>query len=197
MRTVRETEGGAALIAAIVDALKPFGALPPDEIDKRIRKTLDGSRWVLARMDRSAIRENNAHIARLRATIRRFVDQISKAPAPVRVSAFSGRPRPYPWGILTGLEEMDQRLSAAKVSAKRDPIKQFCAEMARDFFLFYSKKPPSSSEDSPFRAVASLVYEYFTGKAEQDLERPCEAALRKIRDHPISTNSRKKSSSLS
>ena len=108
MRTVRETEDGAALIAAIVDALKPFRALPPDEIDKRIRKTLDGSRWVLARMDRSAIRKNNAQIAKLRGTVRRLADQISKAPAPVRVSAFSGMSRPYPeWGFLSELREMN------------------------------------------------------------------------------------------
>jgi hypothetical protein len=51
--------------------------------------------------------------------------------------------------------------------------------------LFYSEKLPGSSKDSPFRVVTSLVYEYFTGKAEQDLERFCETALRTIRDHPV------------
>lgn len=200
MRTARATKD--VLVASIVAELKPFRrSLTHDEIEKHIRKTLEGSRWVLDRDDRAAIHKNNAYIERLRGTIRRLVDQLSKAPAPVQVSAFSGMSRygPYAgWGFLTELEEMEQRLLVSKGNAKRDPIKHLCAQMARNFFLFSEKLPSSSSKASPFRVVASLVYEYFTGKAEQDLERPCEAALRTIRGHPaFSTNSRKKSASLS
>jgi hypothetical protein len=210
MRTARATKD--ALVASIVAELKPFRALPHDEIDKHLRKSLDESRWMLARMDRSAIRKNNAHIERLQRTIRRLVDQIPKAPAPVRVSAFSGTQLRAIYGrkpsvirvsssercFLAELKEVDQRLSAAKIGARRDPVKQMSASIAREFFLSYSEKLPSSSSNSPFRVVASLVYEYWTGKAEQDLERSCEGALRTIRGHPaFSTNSRKKSASLS
>jgi hypothetical protein len=188
------------LVATILDQLKPFRTLPRGEIAKHVRKTLDGSLWVMPRADSSARRKNNDHIKRLRGAIRRLVYQISKAPAPVRVSAFSGTQLRAIYGrkpsvirvssserdFLAELKEVDQRLSAAKEKPKRDPIKQLCAEMARDFFLFYSEKlPGSSSKTSAFRVVASLVYEYFTDKAEQDLERFCETALRTIYDHPL------------
>jgi hypothetical protein len=143
MRTARATKD--ALVASIVAELKPFRrSLTHDEIEKHIRKTLEGSRWVLDRDDRSAIHKNNAHIERLRGTIRRLVDQLSKAPAPVQVSAFSEMSRygPYAgWGFLTELEEMEQRLLVSKGNAKRDPIKHLCAQMARNFFCFLKSSP--------------------------------------------------------
>jgi hypothetical protein len=132
------------LVAAILDGLKPLRTLSQGEIVKHVRKTLDGTLWVMTRSDRSARCKNNDHIERLRGAIRRLVYLISKAPAPVRVSAFSGRSPLYSErAFLAELQEVDQRLSAAKENPKRDPIKQLCAEMARDFFCFIPKNFPA------------------------------------------------------
>jgi hypothetical protein len=77
------------LVAAILDGLKPLRTLSQGEIVKHVRKTLDGTLWVMTRSDRSARCKNNDHIERLRGAIRRLVYLISKAPAPVRVSGLS------------------------------------------------------------------------------------------------------------
>ena len=94
---------------------------------------------------------------------------------------------------------MERRLAGADVNNRRDWIKKFSAETTCNFFFFYSDKAPTSGRaESPMRIVAALVYEYLTGKAEQDLERSCEEALHKFRSHPaISTKWRKKSGRLS
>lgn len=189
------------IAAAIADELMPLKEQKSRKVEQKIRATLEGSRWLMGRYSREAIRANRLHIKKLRNSICRLVDDILKTPRSIQISMFSGMSQPYgPEVLLNDLTEMDHRLlSAAEIRAGRDMIKRASAEIALNFFVFHSKKLPSSGNDkSPMRIVAGLVYEYFTGKADQDLERPCKAAIQKVRDHPaIRTNSRKKTARMS
>ena len=75
---------------------------------------------------------------------------------------------------------MDEALDRlATFSASMDYIKAVCAYEAYKIMMECSKKPPaSSSENSPLRVIASLIYQHSTGK-RQDLERACEDTLRR------------------
>jgi hypothetical protein len=199
---LRKTESNIGVIAnAIVDELSPLREQKSrNGVEQSIRATLKGSRWLTDRYSRGAILANRQHIKKLQNSIHRLVDDILKAPRPVQISMFSGMSQPYgPEVLLNDLKEMDRRLSATDVRRSRDMIKQASAEIALNFFVFHSTKTPSSGSDkSRMRIVAGLVYEYFTGERDRDLERPCEAAIQKVRDHPvIRTNSRKKTARVS
>jgi hypothetical protein len=191
------------IVVAIADELSPLQEKKsPNEVEQSIRATLEKSRWLMDRYSRAAIRANRPHIKKLQNSIRRLKDDIHKAPRPVQISMFSGMSQPYGQeAFLNDLEEMGCRLADASDIGRRDMIKQASAEIALNFFVFYSTKIPSSgSAKSPMRIVAGMVYEYFTGEAGQDLdlERPCERAIKKVRDHPvIRTNSRKRTARVS
>jgi hypothetical protein len=186
---------------AIADELRPLQAKRSRaEVEQSARKSLEGSRWLMSRYGRVAIRRNRPHINKLRKAIGRLLNEVSRAPRPIQTSMFSGISQPFAQLVfLNDLREMERRLAAANVSGGRDAIKQFSAEAACNFFVFYSDKAPTSGKpESPMRIVAGLIYEYLTGKPDQDLERSCEAALRKFGSHPvISTKWRKKSATLS
>jgi hypothetical protein len=199
---LRKTEPNVSEIAmAIVDELRPLQEKKSrNGVEQSIRATLKGRRRLMGRYSREAIRANRPHIKRLQNSIHRLEGDIVKAPPPVQISMFSGMSQAYGQeAFLNDLKEMGRRLTTANIRGHRDNIKQISAEIALNFFVFHSKKIPSSGNDkSPMRIVAGLVYEYFTGEAGQGLERLCEAALAIVRDHPaIRTNSRKKTARVS
>jgi hypothetical protein len=189
------------IVTAIVDELSPLlEQKSRNEVEQSIAATLERSRWLKGRYSRRAIRANRPHIKKLQNSIRRLEGDILKTPRPVQISMFSGMSQPYAQeAFLNDLKEMGRRLAAAEITGHRDNIKQISAEIALDFFVFHSKNIPSSGNaKSPMRIVAGLVYEYFTGKRDRDLERPCKAAIQRVRDHPaIRTNSRKKTAKVS
>jgi hypothetical protein len=198
---LRKTEPNT-IVTAIVDELR-LEQKSRNEVEQSIAATLERSSWLKGRYSREAIRANRPHIKKLQNSIHRLMDDISKAPRPVQISMFSGMSRFYGQkAFLNELEKMGRRLATADIRGRRDNIKQISAEIALNFFVFHSNKLPSSGSDkSPMRIVAGLVYEYFTGKSDQDhgsLERSCEAAIKRVRDHPaIRTNSRKKTARVS
>ncbi|MGJ5120954.1 hypothetical protein [Bradyrhizobium oligotrophicum] len=63
-----------------------------------------------------------------------------------------------------------------------DQVKIWCAEIAFTLLVRFSDKPPTSgSARSPFRVIASLLYEIVTGEAGHDLRRACADELDKMR----------------
>jgi len=189
------------IASAIADELEPLQPKKSRvEVERSVRQTLEGSKWLMSRYSREAIRKNRPHISKLRNTIRQLSDDILKAPRPVKISMFSGMSQPFAeLAFLNDLKDMEHRLAAANISGARDAIKQFSALTARNFFFFYSDKAPTSGRpESPMRVVAGYIYEYLTGKTEQDLERSCEVVLRRSRSDPVfGTKRHKKSGRLS
>jgi hypothetical protein len=178
------------IIRRIVDELKPLrSGKGRSEIELAVLKNLEGSRWIVMRYSRAAIRTNRTHIKKLCSIIDQLIEHSWEAPRPVQISMFSGMSLGAPYQqlvFLNELREMRRRLTAADMSASRDAIKIASAETSRDLLLFHSATPPiNSSGNSPIRIIASLVYEYFTRMPEQDLERACKDAMRKVHRHPI------------
>jgi hypothetical protein len=49
---------------------------------------------------------------------------------------------------------------------------------AKELMERWSRRPGSTDRESPFRRIASLLYEAMTGEADRDMERACDAVLR-------------------
>jgi hypothetical protein len=85
--------------------------------------------------------------------------------------------------LLASLEAVrHQCLEAEKNQPGSDQILLWCARIAFTLvFRFSDKMPTSGSARSPYRVVASLLYEVTTGEQGHDLKRACDAHLKAMR----------------
>jgi hypothetical protein len=90
-------------------------------------------------------------------------------------------------GIPTGLSDLRRDAERVFASAKQVKVrsvrndafpKKLCAFYALDLMLECSTRMPSAVANGPYRTVASLLWEIFTGECAVDLERQCRAALK-------------------
>jgi hypothetical protein len=136
---------------------------------------------------RPSLKKNRESAKKIQNTIRRLKHQIATAPpfieSHMHICNYPNVGQPLPT-ILEMLGAMDRKLADhVTLSAASDHIKILCAEIAVNIILHCSqKKPASSSANSPLRIITGLIYEQCTGKRQRDLERACEAALRRKRE---------------
>jgi hypothetical protein len=67
----------------------------------------------------------------------------------------------------------------------QDRDKLICAVAALELVEKYSVNPATTTDDGLFRAIASLLFEIFSGKKDMELKRACDRVLvwsRKVRD---------------
>jgi hypothetical protein len=69
-----------------------------------------------------------------------------------------------------------------------DRVKHFCAGFAQSLVRGLSGRPITGTQDGPFRAIASLLYEAASGQRNVDLKRACDSQLREIRGSKLGTN---------
>lgn len=93
------------------------------------------------------------------------------------------RMQPEMESLLASLEAVrHQCLEAEKNQPSSDQVLLWCASTAFSLvFRFSDKMPTSGSARSPYRVVASLLYEVVAGKQGHDLRRACDAHLKAMR----------------
>jgi hypothetical protein len=169
--------------AAILRELRPLrDAISQDKAKNKVDVWLRETKKQMAVLDRLSIKKNRNSAKQIRNTIHRLQYQIRTAP---RLVQNCGYVQPtFPNGPIFSVPKMlslmDEALDKlATFSAFMDYTKALCASRAYSIMVKCSKKPPaSSSENSPLRVIASLIYQHCTGK-RQDLERACEDTLRR------------------
>ena len=78
-----------------------------------------------------------------------------------------------------------------------DPVKHFCAMFAHGLMEGLSERTITSTKDSAFRAIASLLYEAISENRDADLKRACDAGFvrlepgtdRRFKMSPVRTDS--------
>ena len=78
--------------------------------------------------------------------------------------------------------ECDAAIQSTLADGRRDQVKEWCARSAFGLIVKYSNLPPTSgSTDSPYRHIASLLYEIVDPNSRRiDFERTSEAVLRRF-----------------
>jgi hypothetical protein len=179
----------AQLVSAILEELRPLrNGVSQDKAKNLVHDQLLVLKIGMPVLDRLSVKKNRNSARQIRNTIHRLQYQIRTAPRPVQNCGYvrpNGPVQTFPnddaiFSVPEMLSLMDEALDRlATFSAAMDYIKAWCASSAKRIMLQCSKKPPaSSSENSPLRVIASLIYQYCTGK-QQDLERACEDVLRR------------------
>jgi hypothetical protein len=78
--------------------------------------------------------------------------------------------------------ECKAAISGSLTRGRGDQVKEWCALSAWRWIVKFSQaRPTSGSINSPYREIASLVYEAVTGNQDKDFERTCEAVLKRRR----------------
>jgi hypothetical protein len=169
--------------AAILRELRPLrDDVSQNKAKKRVDFCLRELKKDMAVLDRLSVKKNRNSARQIRNTVHRLQYQIRTAPRLVQNCGYLRQtvdkgPVFFVPEILSLMDEALDRL--ATFSAAVDYTKAVCACSAYGIIKACSKKPPaSSSENSPLRVIASLIYLHCTGK-RQDLERACEATLRR------------------
>jgi hypothetical protein len=87
---------------------------------------------------------------------------------------------------LDQLEPLKRVREACEVAdntqPSNDPIKAWCATTVAQLILKFSeRRPTSSSPNSPFREITSLIYQAITVEPNADLKRACDDVLRGLK----------------
>jgi hypothetical protein len=173
----------AQLVSAILEELRPLrDGVSQDKAKNKVDVWLRETKKQMAVLDRLSVKKNRNSAKQIRNTIHRLQYQIRTAP---RLVQNCGYVQPaFPDGPVFSVPKMLSWMDVAldkltTFSAPRDYSKALCASRAYRIMVECSKKrPTSSSENSPLRVIASLIFQHCTGK-RQDLERACEDALRR------------------
>jgi hypothetical protein len=179
-RSAREQ---SPIIDAIIAELEPLrSGMSRNDAERDIRSQLNAMQKEMQLFHRPSLKENRDSAKKIRSTIRRLKYQVATAPPAIQSHIHVGDypvRGPLPT-VLEMLNAMDKKLADhVTLSAASDRIKFACAARGHDIMLRCSQKAPaSSSANSALRVIASLIYEHCTRK-RQDLERACEAALRR------------------
>jgi hypothetical protein len=184
------------IVADIVRLLD--SRLPCEEVKSVVAKQLMMQRELIAKIyGRNAVSKRRAAAKRLRSDIERLVASMKAAPSdivmlmppelpkiPEEIDQVIATARPRLdafYDHLVDLSHACQRVMGE--SAVYDNCKRRCAESAHDLILQFSERSPTNYDGSPFRTITSRIFEYVTGKRDNDLERSCEAVLQWWRDY--------------
>jgi hypothetical protein len=81
---------------------------------------------------------------------------------------------------IAGERAKKQAPLKARTTPEKDSVAHFAFVLATEF----GKAKPSRSPQGPYLVVATLLYEYLTGLADQSLENSCRKVLREYPSHP-------------
>jgi hypothetical protein len=131
-------------------------------------------------LERSAIqktREDADAIAKSVAKLSELLERATLAPE------MQLRLEPEKDALLRGLRAVQEICEQADQNQPpTDQVLTWCARIAFTLlFRFSDKMPTSGSAQSPYRVVASLLYEVLTGEHGHDLNRACDKHLREMR----------------
>ncbi len=180
---VPKSRSRGEIVGEIVAELEPLrSGISRKKAEIVVRTQLSAMQNEMDLFHRQSLKKNRDSAKRIRNTIRRLKHQIAAAPPPhQKPRVHRDIPRRATIADRSGNAGIDGRELAEHVtlSGAADRIKFSCAARGHNIMLKCSKKTPaSSSANSPLRVIAGLIYEHCTGKW-RDLERACEAALRR------------------
>ena len=136
-------------------------------------------------LERNAIqktRDDAEAIAKSAAKLSKLLERATLAPE-MRL-----RLEPEKDALLSGLRAVQEICEQADQNQPRDQVLTWSASIAFTLlFRFSDQTPTSGSAQSPYRVVASLLYEVLTGEHGHDLRRACGEHLKQMR-RAVSTN---------
>jgi hypothetical protein len=137
-------------------------------------------------LERNAIqkvRDDADSISKLATKLSELLERSTLAPE-MRL-----RLEPEKDALLRGLRAVREICEQADQNQPRtDQVLAWCARIAFTLlFRFSDQTPTSGSVQSPYRVVASLLYEVLTGEHGHDLRRACDEHLKGMRQ-AVSTN---------
>jgi hypothetical protein len=172
------------IIGGIVRTLARVHAGPVDasaldiEVRKHIALLEDVSPKFFARASIQATRKDAEKIGR---TIITLQNQIRNATPELRLRMKLDLPNDREKELISWLDEL-RSLCQTGVD-RTDQVIRNCVSTAFTFMVWCTAKVPTSgSARSPFREIASDLYEIITGEADCDLKRPCDDMIRPWRD---------------
>jgi len=165
------------LVSAIATRLKPWHECWQDRdvlqaVGKQLRALQAAAPEFLSR---EAVRKTRASARKILAATMKIEGELAALPE-LRLRLKSPQK-------IELLEEIKRECRAAVKgtlgAGRRDQIKEWCARSAFALVVRFSKhRPTSSSADSPYRHIASLLYEAVTGRRDKDFERVCKVVLK-------------------
>jgi hypothetical protein len=85
-------------------------------------------------------------------------------------------------GLLATLDAIQSECRNAESNQSgKDDVLLWCARTAFSLLVSSDRRPTSGSVQSPYRVIASLLYEIVTGERGHDLRRACDAHLKTMR----------------
>lgn len=176
---LKEMEGffdrGEHKVLRAVGIIRALRLTSPEHFDRKaIRKTREDAREITRALDHLDDLLRSATMgAELR--LRLGLDQPGLLPKHAG-NAPAGR-------LMIALQEVRELCEHGGANQpSADQVRIWCARIAFTLLhLFSNKEPTSGSADSPYRALAGLLYEVLTGEQGRDLKRACDDHLRSLR----------------
>ena len=166
------------LVQEIVDLLKPW-AHPYQQ-----RDVIAGVRKQIADLEAAFPELSREGVIATRECARKIL-RIVTGPGMQRQLAASPEMRARLSPALDDIKrECEAAIRGTLTEGRRNQVKEWCAKIACALVIRFSTSPPTSgSLASPFRRIAGRlckIIEPTEGDAVPDLERQCEAALKKV-----------------
>src|ERR1019366_4925308 len=175
--------------------------LPEDETRALVRRAIEDLTEFFARWNTPFSREGRATMAKdageLADLIAAVESKLKRLPDPLADYLFGPPIARYALipaddimaATLADKEVLLERLERLGLGCERqkppppssgpeqDLLQNRCGALARNLMKVFTRRPIKSTDAGPYRVIASLVYEAFTGEVEVDLKRACDRAL--------------------
>jgi hypothetical protein len=131
-------------------------------------------------LERSAIQKTRDDADAIAKSAAKLCEQLERATLAPEMQL---RLEPEKDALLRGLRAVQEICEQADQNQPRtDQVLTWSARIAFTLlFRFSDKMPTSGSAQSPYRVVASLLYEVLTGEHGHDLRRACDEHLKEMR----------------
>jgi hypothetical protein len=161
-------------------------------------KFLKDWKKLLSREGQTSIANRARKIANLIAELEQEIEHL---PTPLAEYLFTPLPARYTVipvdeiraAVTTDRAVLLQRLQQLRMDCERqepplhssgpepDREKVYCATLARNLMMKFSTRPITGSAESPYRQIASLLFEALSGNGEVDLKRACDRVLHDVK----------------
>jgi len=173
------------IISGIIRTLAEVHAGPADAValEAEVRKSISLLEELSPKFfARAAMQTTRADAAKIARTITTLQNQIRNATPELRLRMKLDVGQNDRESEL--ISWLDDLRSLCQTGVDRtDQVKRSCVSMAFTFMVWCTAKVPTSgSARSPFREIASDLYEIVTGEAGQDFKRACDDLIRPWHD---------------
>jgi hypothetical protein len=167
------------IVGAIANELRPWKQTERGAVDDAVREQIGLLQDVSPRFfDRNAVRKMRDDARSIIKTITKLEQQIKGAAPELRLRLKLDVPEMPEIGLALLFEELGylrkECKNAIQAAPAKDQIKDWCALTAWSLVWTLSDSEPTSTDNSPFRVIAGLLYQAITGKPDKDLRRACD-----------------------